>query len=261
MEISFTVDLEDPTGAYAAGGRYVPMTYRILELCESLGGRKATFFTVGRAAQACPQLIKDIALRGHEIGYHSHNHVSLTEEERARFFIESKDDKDRLEQLSGTRVIGFRAPRFSLTPGSIWALDVLAELGFKYSSSIMPTPVSLYGFPGVKRTPFTWANGMVEFPQPVAAVGKMRIPYLGGIYLYEMPMVAVRHFLSKALPDEVLWTYAHPYDFDAGQPFSRMPDTPLWVSLVLWEARRRAAKKITEVLKMSADSKRLCDRL
>ncbi|MDD4615696.1 MAG: polysaccharide deacetylase family protein [Alphaproteobacteria bacterium] len=261
MEISFTIDLEDPTGVYAENGRYVPMTYRILDLCDSVGGRKATFFSVGRVAKANAGLIRNIASRGHEIAFHSHNHVSLTEEERARFFLESKEDKDRLEQISGTPVVGFRAPRFSLTPATAWTLDVLAEIGFKYSSSIMPTAVSLFGFPEAKRTSFFWPCGMKEFPLPVAQVGRWRIPYLGGIYLYDLPMFVVRHFLSKASQDEVLWTYTHPYDFDRDQPFSPMPDTPLWVGAVLWEARRRASGKIAEILRISPGSKRLCDRV
>ena len=257
--ITFTVDLEDPTGRYAPDGRYIAMTRRILALCDELG-RKATFFTIGRVAQSAPDLIRDIAARGHEIAYHSHNHVSLTKEEPARFRRESLDDVQRLQQLSGQKIIGFRAPRFSLTPQSLWALDVLAEIGFRYSSSVMPTSLSLFGFPNAASTPFKWPNGMIEFPLPIARLGSYRIPYLGGIYLYSLPFFAVRWFLSRAMGDEILWTYTHPYDFDRVEKFRPFPNTPTWISLVLWLARRRAESQIRKLL-LSSSAPPLRDHL
>jgi hypothetical protein len=174
--------------------------------------------------------------------------VPLTEEEPARFRRESMEDKDRFEQLTGQKVTGFRAPRFSLTPASLWALDHLAEIGFFYSSSIMPTNISLYGFPDAPRAPFTWPNGMIEVPLPVTDVGPLILPYLGGIYLYATPWMLTRRWLAKADKDELLWTYAHPYDFDRQEKFTRMADTPYWVSLVLWLARRNAERKLRKVL-------------
>jgi peptidoglycan-N-acetylglucosamine deacetylase len=257
--ITLTIDLEDPALRYMPDGRYVVMTRDILDSCDTIG-RKATFFAVGRVAETTPLLIRDIADRGHEIAYHSHNHVSLTEEDPARFARESREDKDRLEQLSGKQVVGFRAPRFSLTPQTMWALDVLGELGFKYSSSIMPTHISMFGFPDAPLTPFRWPNGMVEFPLPVAMLGKYKIPYLGGIYLYTMPMFAVRAFLKRATADEVLWTYAHPYDFDESERFMRLANAPLWMSYVLWRARKKAAKKISKILE-NGNAPPLCGRL
>jgi len=247
MNITFTIDLEDPTERYAANGRYIAMTRRILDLCDA-HNRKATFFTVGRVAESAPDLIREIALRGHEVAYHSHAHVSLTKEDPARFRDQSRDDKNRIEQITGQPLIGFRAPRFSLTPQSLWVLDILAELGFRYSSSIMPTDVSLFGFPDAPQSPFLWPNGMIEFPLPVANLGTYRLPYLGGIYLYTMPMPLLRHFLKKSKPVEVLWTYTHPYDFDTDEGFTRLANTPLWISFVLWRARKNAAKKIATVL-------------
>ncbi len=251
MNITLTIDLEDPTERYTPDGRYVAMTRRILDLCDQTN-RKATFFTIGRIAHSAPDLLRDIAAHGHEIAYHSHNHVSLTKEDPVRFRRESAEDKDRMEQITGQEIIGFRAPRFSLTPHSLWALDILGELGFRYSSSIMPTDVSLFGFPDAPQKPFKWPNGMVEFPLPVANLGKYKVPYLGGIYLYTMPMFIVRSLVKKSKSDEVLWTYTHPYDFDSDEKFRRMPNTPLWVSFILWLARRYAAPKIRKVLDMGA---------
>jgi peptidoglycan-N-acetylglucosamine deacetylase len=273
--ITLTMDLEDPNERYEPDGRYASMTRRILDLCEDLN-RRATFFTIGRVAEAAPQLIRDIAARGHEIAFHSHAHVPLTEEDPARFRHESKTDKERLEQLAGKSVTGFRAPRFSLTPKSLWALDVLGELGFRYSSSIMPTNISLYGFPGAPRTPFLWPNGIIELPLPVAQCGLLRVPYLGGIYLYIMPLWLVRRWIAKADAREILWTYAHPYDFDREEKFTHfigrdcsalrttatapMPHMAYWVSYLLWIMRRHAGNKIRNILE-EGDASPLGERI
>lgn len=245
--ITLTVDLEDPTERYAPGGRYVKMAHHILDLCDRLR-RRATFFVVGRVAEAAPRFIHAIAARGHEIAFHSHAHVPLTEEDPARFQRETRADKDKLEQLIGKSVAGFRAPRFSLTPKSLWAIDILGELGFRYSSSIMPTAISLFGFADAPTTPFEWPNGMIEFPLPVAPFGPVRMPYLGGIYLYAMPFWLVRRWAKNADTDDILWTYTHPYDFDREEKFRPMPHTPYPVSFILWLARRKAEQKICNVL-------------
>lgn len=246
-KITLTIDLEDPDEAYAPDGRYVTMTEKVLALCEETG-RKATFFTVGKAAQAAPNLMKRIVEYGHELAYHSHAHVSLTEETPASFAHACTEDKDRFEQLTGTPVLGFRAPRFSLTPETIWATDVLKEKGFAYSSSIMPTQLSRFGFPNASGKPFRWPSGLLEFPLPVATFGPLRVPYSGGIYLYALPSFVSDYALRRAQADEVVWTYAHPYDLDAGQPYAPMPHTPAWVSVILWLARQRAETKLRHIL-------------
>jgi len=243
--ISFTVDLEDPTERYDPNGRYVLMTRRILDLCSEFN-RRATFFAVGKLAASAPQLVKDIAASGHEIAFHSHAHVSLTDEDPVRFKHETLADSDRLAQLAGKKIIGFRAPRFSLTPKSVWALDILRDLGFRYSSSVMPTSVSLYGFADAPRIPFRWPNGLIELPLPV--VKGSRMPYLGGIYLYAMPFFITRRTVAQADPGELLWTYTHPYDFDREEKFAVLANTPWWVSFVLWHSRRFAQGKIRKLL-------------
>lgn len=257
--ITFTVDLEDPTERYEPDGRYVIMTRHILDICEQLN-RRATFFVVGRVAESASLLLKEITAKGHEIAYHSHNHVALTEEKPERFRRESAEDKDRFEQITGRAVLGFRAPRFSLTPQSIWTIDILGELGFRYSSSIMPTNISLFGFPNASRVPSQWPNGMIELPLPVADLGPLRMPYLGGIYLYALPSALTHHWISKANPQEILWTYTHPYDFDIEEKYRPMPHTPWWVSRVLWISRRIAGKKIQNILQ-AANAGTLSERI
>lgn len=257
--ITFTVDLEDPTGRYEPDGRYVVMTRKILEMCEKMN-RRGTFFVVGRVAQAAPRLLYEIAVKGHEVAYHSRNHVPLTEEIPARFRKETAEDKDRFEQITGYALLGYRAPQFSLTPKSLWAVDALYEAGFRYSSSIMPTAISRFGFPDAARTPSTWPNGLIELPLPVADVGPLRVPYLGGIYLYACPSFLTKHWIKQAGRGELLWTYTHPYDFDKEDKFARMADTPLWISGILGVARYVAEDKIRALLK-SANAPPLCERI
>jgi len=241
--VILTIDLEDPTGVYAPSGRYVQMTERLLSMFDETQ-RRATFFVTGQAAAAAPEMIRKIAALRHEIAWHTRNHVPLTLETPQRFRQESRVDKDMLEQLCGQEVAGFRAPCFSLTPKTMWAVDVLGETGFRYSSSIMPTCFSLFGFPRAPSMPFLWPNGLAEFPLPVAGAGFLRIPYLGGVYLYSMPFFLVTRWLKKAASNECLWTYAHPFDFDAGAPFERFPGVPLWIGLAMWMLRSKAESKI-----------------
>jgi polysaccharide deacetylase family protein (PEP-CTERM system associated) len=247
VTVTFTIDLEDPTEAYSLQGRYAQAMPRILDMCDEYNCR-ATVFTTGRAAKTVPKLIQEVAARGHEVAYHSHNHLPLPEENTARFREETKADKNRFEQLIGKPVLGYRAPRFSLTPDSAWALDILKENGFEYSSSIMPTSVSLFGFPNTPHTPFKWPNGLIEFPLPVKTIGKFAIPYLGGVYLYLLPTFLTDSWRANASPKEALWTYAHPYDLDNEAEFPAMPHTPGWVRLVLKFAHLMAEKKIRHVL-------------
>ncbi len=260
-QITFTIDLEDPTARYAPDGRHIAMTRRILDLCDEMRCR-ATFFVVGKLAQSAPKLIQDIAARGHEIAYHSHAHVPLTQENPARFREQTHADKHGLEQLIGKPVVGYRAPMFSLTPRSLWTVAILAELGFRYSSSVMPTRLSRFGFPNAPTVPFEWPNGMIEFPLPVATLHKnLRVPYLGGIYLYALPGVLTHRWLRQAKPEEVLWTYTHPYDFDSAEPYKPMPNTARGISMALWLARQVAEQKIRDVLKEQLTAPPLNERL
>jgi hypothetical protein len=140
----------------------------------------------------------------------------------------------------------------------VWALDILGELGFRYSSSIMPTGLSLFGFAGASRLPFLWPNGLIELPLPVTRFS--RIPYLGGVYLYVLPLSLTRRAVALAEPREILWTYTHPYDFDREEKFAAMPHTPYWVSFILWAARRNAESKIQAILALG-DALPLGERL
>ena len=244
--ITITLDVEDHLGRYDATGRYVDNTRRILAFLRERKVR-GTFFVVGRIGEVAPWLVREIVATGHEVACHSYRHVPLHRETPASFRAGTRRAKDALEQAGGVPVSGYRAPIFSLTPRTLWAVDELAGLGFHYSSSILPAPHPLHGFPGAPRTPFRWPNGLVEYPVPLAQLGPAALPFLGGIYLRYLPAWLVYRW-ARAHPGEVLWTYLHPYDFDAAEPYARMPDTAAWVSLLLWLNRRGTWTKLAGLL-------------
>lgn len=246
-KISLTFDLEDLCNAYEPSGRWVEMTRRLLDFCQK-EQRLATFFAVGRAALAAPSLIADIAAKGHEIAYHTHDHTPLDRQDRAAFTAASKADKQRLEQLTGSAVTGFRAPCFSLTASTLWATEALYDLGFRYSASAMPTRLSRYGIAAAPCAPFRWPSGLIELPMPTACFGPLRVPYGGGVYLYALPTALQRKWIERTNEKACLWTYAHPYDFDTQEPFFVPPNTPPWIAYLLWRMRAKAQRKLEQIL-------------
>jgi len=241
--LTFTFDLEDhrPDGRHPR--RYPEVTRRVLAGLEAWGVR-GTVFVVGAAAKAAPDLIRDIAEQGHEIAFHSFDHVPLPQQTREKFQAETVAGKRLLEDLTGKAVTGFRAPVFSLTQDAQWALDVLRDAGFTYSSSVLPAPSPLFGFSDAPASPFFWPNGLLELPAPVARLGPLVLPYLGGIYLRYLPGWVVRACIARAPADAALWTYFHPYDFDPGEAFFRMKGAGWITSALLWCNRRRTEGKL-----------------
>lgn len=232
--LTFTLDLEDHRGDGSA--RYIANTERLLEWFASRGIR-ATVFVVGELVARAPLLIRRIHAEGHELALHSWAHTPLTEEHPARFRAGLGDSRDRLQDLCGTAVLGFRAPVFSLAPASLWTVEVLAELGFRYSSSVLPGRHPLYGFPGAPREPFRWPCGLLELPVPLVDIGRLALPFLGGIYLRYLPPSLVSRWRARLPPGSVPWSYVHPYDIDTEEPYFRFPGTPVWMSVLLQHRR------------------------
>lgn len=246
MNPIFTFDLEDSSGHYRRDGRFIASTQRYLDFLDDIGV-SGTFFVVGKAATTAPALVQQIAARDHEIASHSLDHTQLQYQSPEQFLATEREAKDTLEQITGSPVQGFRAPVFSLTRQTTWALDALKELGYSYSSSTIPCGNPLNGFPGIPRKPFAWPNGIIEFPCPIYELGPVAAPYLGGIYLRYFPFWLISRLIRQR-PSELLWTYLHPYDIDAQEPFFRMPGTSLPVSLLLWMKRRRTLEKLGAIL-------------
>ncbi len=245
--ITFTIDLEDHLGVYAADGRWQRNAHTILDFCAAKNIR-ATFFTVGKVV-ALPELLKRIVNDGHELALHSYDHIALTHENPATYPARLLAAKKTFEDITGKAVEGFRAPIFSLTPKSGWVVDVLKELGFVYSSSVIAGHGAVNGFPGAPNKPFTWKNGLIELPVPMLDFGILALPFLGGVYLRYLPLSLVRMMQGALHTDALLWTYTHPYDVDSTEGYVRLDDgTPLWMNMLLMHNRQNFLKKLDALL-------------
>ena len=197
-------------------------TRRLLDLFDE-NGVKATFFVLGWVAERVPELVKDIAGRGHEVACHGYSHQLVYNQSPDIFREETLRSKHMLEDIVQAKVSGYRAASYSITKRSLWALDILAEAGFEYDSSIFPVKHDRYGIPGAEEYPhkLTTPNGssLVEFPLSVAKVFNHNLPVAGGGYFRLYP-----YMLSKAGLSQVNrrgWPfifYLHPWEIDTEQP-------------------------------------------
>ena len=170
---------------------------RVLEALDAAGAR-ATFFVLACVAREHPGLVPRIAAAGHEIACHGLTHTLVYEQTPSAFRAAVSDARKLLADQCGRDVIGFRAPSWSVTRRSLWALDVLAESGFLYDSSVFPAANYLYGIAGAPRTPYrvqTHAGALIEVPPPVLALGPLRLGAGGGFYLRVLPLVVHRRLM------------------------------------------------------------------
>jgi hypothetical protein len=164
-----------------------------------------------------------------------------------------------LEDATGVAVEGFRAPIFSLVDETRWAVDVLTEEGFSYSSSVLPAASPLYGLPGAPRRAFRWESGLAELPCPVAGQGRVSLPFLGGVYLRYLPLPVVMRLARRADAGAALWIYCHPYDFDAGEPFHVMPHAGWLTSRILHYRRGATMSRVRTLLERFGAAPPLCE--
>jgi polysaccharide deacetylase family protein (PEP-CTERM system associated) len=198
-------------------------TDRLLELFDK-AGVKSTFFVLGWVTQRSPQLIRRIQAAGHEVACHGLMHDLVYNQTPEVFRDETRRSKQMLEDLIGEPVIGYRAASYSITRHSLWALDILWELGFQYDSSIFPIAHDRYGIPGaatrpgIIRTP--QGRELVEFPLSTKQVLGARLPVSGGGYFRLLPYWLTRWALSSINRDDgqPFIFYLHPWEIDVNQP-------------------------------------------
>jgi peptidoglycan-N-acetylglucosamine deacetylase len=179
---------------------------------------RATFFVLGWVAEQHSHLARLIAEAGHEIACHSYWHARVDQLGREEFREDTRRTKDLLEQQAGQTVFGYRAPTFSIKPGTEWALDVLLDLGFRYDASLFPALRAHGGYPCVQEahdfTDTPSGRSIRELPMSVLGWGSLKIPFSGGGYLRLLPKWAIRygfnHFERRGIP---VVTYLHPRDF------------------------------------------------
>ncbi|MFA5238683.1 MAG: DUF3473 domain-containing protein [Phycisphaerae bacterium] len=179
---------------------------------------KATFFILGEVAQSFPQLIKEITDEGHEIAVHGFYHRQIFKLSRNEFKKEISDAKKLLEDLSGQQVTGHRAPAFSINKDTQWALEVLAELGFVYDSSISPMAGKRYGWPGFKkeihRMLLADGQSIIEVPMSTISFFGIRELGVGGGYMRHLPYFYTKWAIGHIQKNRPAVIYMHPYEID-----------------------------------------------
>lgn len=236
---AMTVDVEDYFQVAAFDGcirredwprwpaRVEANTRRILELFDD-SGVHATFFTLGWVAERWPALVRDIAASGHEIASHGFGHERLTALDRATFREGIVRSKHLLEDISGTRVSGYRAPSWSIGPTTLWAHEELRDAGYQYSSSIVPIHHDLYGMPAAPRFAFVAGpSGLLEVPATTVRFWGRNWPCGGGGFFRLLPYAVFSRGIKRVNANERRPTvfYFHPWEVDPGQP--RVPGVSL----------------------------------
>jgi polysaccharide deacetylase family protein (PEP-CTERM system associated) len=207
-------------GAYES--RVERNTERVLDLLDDCRVT-ATFFILGWVAERYPSLVRKITERGHEPACHSYWHRLLYKLTPDEFREDTLRAKYAIEQAAGLEIYGYRAPSFSVTSRSAWALDVLAELGFRYDSSVFPVRHDVYGVPSAPRGPFRVATPfgpIIEFPMATfrLSVGP-NLPVGGGGYLRMLPYWYTKHGVERAWREGLpVVSYIHPWELDPQQP-------------------------------------------
>jgi|SRR5215831_8872405 len=234
MRNALTIDLEDyyhvsafkdqiATAQWNSQESRIEYTTNLLLDLLDETGCKATFFTLGWVVENRPRVVRQVADRGHEIACHSLRHRTVYEMTPEEFREDTRIAKQLLEDSAGAVVHGYRAPSFSITAKSLWAFEVLAELGFTYDSSIFPIRHPNYGMPHMIRTPFqvlTDAGSITEFPMPTLLLGDMRAPIGGGAYFRFLPYGYTKwaiQFINRH-ENRQCCVYLHPWELDPQQP-------------------------------------------
>ena len=201
--------------------RVAANTNKILDLFAA-HGVKATFFTLGWVAERYPELIKRIVAEGYELACHGYQHIRVTEQTPEQFRADVIKSKTILEDIGGTAVIGYRAASYSINTSNLWALDILQQLDFAYSSSIYPVQHDLYGIPDAPRFMYQPIAGQdfKEIPISTLRLGNKNRPCGGGgffrLYPYAISKLAFQHLNQRE--QQACIFYCHPWEIDPQQP-------------------------------------------
>ncbi len=231
MTNALSIDLEEYFQIHALAGLIQPdmwpdfpssiedNTVRILDLLEEFRIR-TTFFCLGWIAEHHKGLIRRIHSQGHEIACHGFAHQVIYQQDKVVFRDDVSRAKDILEDITGDPVIGYRAPTYSITEKTLWALSILEELGFRYDSSIFPIYHDNYGMPNAPRFPYLLPDStLVEFPISTHKVGPINIPISGGGYFRLLPYFFTKIALKALMHSNNPFVfYIHPWELN--------PDTP-----------------------------------
>ncbi|MFN2458527.1 MAG: polysaccharide deacetylase family protein [Chitinophagaceae bacterium] len=190
----------------------------ILHILEERGV-KATFFVLGMLAKFRGDLVRKIAAQGHEIGIHGQNHQAMFTLTPDQAYVDLSESLKLVQDITGQKIYGYRAPFFSINESNLYVLEMLADLGLEYDSSIFPMKLSRYGIAGFnpKNTLYKLPNGktIIELPLTIGNYFNKKVPIAGGGYMRAMPKFLVHKVfddLNKSGVDSMM--YMHPYEFD-----------------------------------------------
>ena len=227
-----TIDVEDyfqvaafekiihPTQWHSYPSRVERNTKKILEIFDT-HKVKATFFIVGWTAEQYPSMVREIINHGHQIACHSYSHQKIYHQTPEEFRQDTRLAKDILEDITGRPITGYRAPTYSITKKSLWALDILEELGFKWDSSIFPILHDNYGIPDAPRLAYKLPNhDLIEYPITTTLFWGRKVPVAGGGYFRILPYWFTKMALKKINQQEKqpFIFYLHPWEVDPDQP-------------------------------------------
>ena len=223
---AFTIDIEDYWSVFSRdwlhkdippSAAVVKNTEWFIETMERFNV-KATFFVLGDVAKKFPGLIKNIAQTGHEIGSHGLSHMQIFKLNEDRFRSEVVDSKKLLEDIISLPVIGYRAPAFSIMHRTQWALEVLAQEGYKYDSSVFPISGKRYGWPGfskeICKLNLPSNHHIYEVPLSTVRFFGKDWPVGGGGYLRLLPYIITSKALKSIQKHRPVIVYMHPYEID-----------------------------------------------
>lgn len=224
-----TIDVEDwlqstwdrtlPISNFAAQN-----TLKLLDLLDELS-IKTTMFILGKFAETFPKIVKEIHTRGHEIASHGYGHIEIFNQTVREFRQDIILAKNILENLTSKKIIGYRAPDFSITKNSLWAFEVLSEAGYEYDSSVYPISYSRYGIKNFSITPLKILLSnkctITEYPIAVFRFLEKNFPIGGGGYHRLLPGFITRFFACQIIKNRPFILYCHPYEFN-NKEFSTM---------------------------------------
>lgn len=255
----FSIDVEDwfhildiPAAPELASWDSLPShveanALRLLDVLDEHGA-KATCFFLGWVARRHPRLVKEAARRGHEIASHGFAHRLVYHMSRREFFEDASGSRMTLEDLSGSRVLGYRSAGFSVTERVDWFFEALAEAGYRYDSSVFPAPRGHGGIRNHRRDPHViTANStrVVEFPVSVADVFGKPFCFFGGGYLRLFPYRLIRRMAKQVLAEgRPVVFYVHPREIDPSGPRLPMPAVRRFKSYVNLHTTERKVRKI-----------------
>src|SRR5437667_2327641 len=228
---ALTVDVEDYFHVEAFAGvinrhdweslpqRVARNTDRLLDIFAE-AGVTGTFFMLGWVAQRHPEIVRRIVAEGHELASHGSDHYRADQQGRDEFRTDVRRCKALLEDIGSASVLGYRAPTFSVGASNPWVHAVLAEEGYRYSSSVYPIAHDLYGVPDAPRRPFCPQPGFIEIPLTTVRIFGRNLPTAGGGYFRLLPYRLTRWALRRARKDLRVPSvfYIHPWEIDPDQP-------------------------------------------